>query len=191
MKILRLLPILAFVLALASCSSIKVVVDQDEHTDFSKYQTYSFLGWQNHSDENLSESDKVLLRDAFTKEFEGRGMQKVTSRGDMEISLYIVLSKETAVSGYNDYVGRHGAYGYSLYGGGYGGAYGYGNSNNNFKQRDKMVGTMIMNVYDKSSQKQIWQAVATKTVTENPKKRKRTIPANVRAIMRDLPVKNK
>ena len=186
MKIIRLLPILAFVMALASCSSIKVVVDQDEHTDFSKYKTYSFLGWQNHSDENLSDSDKVLLRDSFTKEFEGRGMQMVTSRGDMEISLYIVLNQETAVSGYNDYVGRQGAYGYSLYGGGYG----YGNTNNNFRQRDKMVGTMIMNVYDKSSQKQIWQAVASKTVTQNPKKRGNTIPSSVRSIMRYFPVKN-
>ena len=47
-----------------------------------------------------------------------------------------------------------------------------------------------MNIYDKENNKQIWQAVATKTVTENLNKRKRTIPANVRAIMRDLPVKN-
>ena len=185
MKIIRLFSILTIAMVMGSCSPIKVAVDQDENTDFSKYKTYSFLGWQNHSDENLSDSDKVLLRDSFTKEFEQRGLQKVTSRGDMEISLYIVLSTETAVSGYNDYVGRHGSYGgYNHYGGG------YGYSNNTYKQREKMVGTMIMNIYDKESNKQIWQAVATKTVTENLNKRKRTIPANVRAIMRDLPVKN-
>ena len=84
---------LAFVMAIVSCSSIKVVADQDKNIDFSKYKTYSFLGWQNHSDENLTKEDKLILRDAFTKEFEQRGMQKVNSAGDMEISLYIVISE--------------------------------------------------------------------------------------------------
>ncbi|MCD4709857.1 MAG: DUF4136 domain-containing protein, partial [Bacteroidales bacterium] len=120
MKFLRLFSMLAFVLAMVSCSPVKVVVDMDKNADFSKYQTYSFLGWQNHSDENLSVEDKQLMRDAFIKEFERRGLKKVNSGGDMEISLYIVLNQETAVSGYNDYVGGRGSYNH------YGGGWGYG-----------------------------------------------------------------
>jgi hypothetical protein len=175
---------LAFVMALVSCSSIKVVVDQDEHTDFSNYETYTFLGWQNHSDKDLSEEDKLLLRDAFTKEFERRGMKRQNSGGDMEISLYIVTSQETAVSGYNDYVARRGTYHH------YGGGYGY-SSNNTYSQRDKLVGTMIMNVYDGKSKAEIWQAIATGTVNKKPEKRKRSIPSTIGSLMRQFPVKSK
>lgn len=183
MRALKLFALLAIPLAIASCSSIKVVADQEKNIDFSKYKTYSFLGWQNHSDENLSQEDKILLRDAFTKEFEQRGMQKVNSAGDMEISLYIVISEKTAVSGYNDYVAKHGSYNYY--------SRGYASSNNTYSTQAKMVGTLIMNVYDRNSKDQVWQAIATKTVTENPKKRKQTIPSSVRSIMRYFPVNNK
>ena len=183
MKALKLFALLVIPMAIASCSSIKVVADQEKNIDFTKYKTYNFLGWQNHSDENLSQEDKVILRDAFTKEFEQRGMQKVNSAGDMEISLYIVISEESAVSGYNDYVAKHGSYNYY--------SRGYASSNNTYSTQSKMVGTLIMNVYDRSSKDQVWQAIATKTVTENPKKRKQTIPSTVRSIMRYFPVNNK
>ena len=183
MKIIKSISALAFVLAMVSCSTVKVVVDMNKDTDFSAYQTYSFLGWQNHSDKDLSAEDKGYLRDAFTHEFDRRGLSKVNSGGDMQISLYIVLSVETAISGYNDYVGGHGAY-YQ-----YAGGYGYGQSNNTFTQREKEVGTLIMNVYDKSSQEQIWQAVATSAVQKNPSKRKQSIPAKIKSLMSYFPVK--
>lgn len=184
MKMIRIYSVLAMALILASCSSVNVVVDKDKSTDFSKYKTYSFLGWQNHSDEELSEEDKGYMRDAFTKEFERRGLQKVNSGGDMQISLYIVTSEETAVSGYNDYVGGRGSYHYH-------GGYATGNYNNTFTQRGKMVGTLIMNVYDKSSHDQIWQAVATSTLQENPAKRKNSIPTKIKNLMSYFPVKPK
>lgn len=184
MKIIKLVPAIAIVMTMCACSSVNVIVDQDKNTDFSKYKTYSFLGWQNKSDEILFESDKVALRDAFTKEFEKRGMQRVNSGGDMQISLYVVVSVETAVSGYNDYVGGHGSYYH------YGGGYATGNYNNTYTQREKEVGTMIMNVYDKSTKEQIWQAISTGTVTENPEKRAKAIPGKVSILMREFPVKH-
>ena len=182
MKILRLIPMMALMMAIVSCSSIKVAIDQNKNIDFSNYKTYTFLGWQNHSDKDLSEEDKLLLRDAFTKEFERRGMTRQNSGGDMEISLYIVTSKETAVSGYNDYVAKRGTY--------YHYDRGYGRSNNNtYSTQQKLVGTMIMNVYDGKSREEIWQAIATKTVEKNPEKRKKSIPSTIRSVMREFPVK--
>ena len=172
-------------LLITSCSSVSIVTDQNKSTDFSKYKTYSFLGWQNQSDTILSAEDKGYLRDAFTKEFERRGLQRVNSGGDMQISLYIVLSVETAVSGYNDYVGSHGSY-YHYHGG-----YATGNMNNTFKQREKEVGTLIMNVYDRESHNQIWQGIATSAVQSNPAKRERSIPTKVKNLMSYFPVKPK
>ena len=183
MKILRLLPMMALMMAMVSCSSIKVAIDQDKNVDFSKYETYTFLGWQNHSDKDLSEEDKLLLRDAFTKEFERRGMTRQNSGGDMEISLYIVTSKETSVSGYNDYVAKRGSYNYY--------SRGYASSNNNYSTQQKLVGTMIINVYDRKSKDEIWQAIATKTLGKKPEKRKKSIPSTIGSVMREFPVKPK
>ena len=185
MRPYKLAIILAIALGISSCSTVNVVVDQNKNTDFSRYKTYSFLGWQNHSDKELSTEDKGYLRDAFIKEFERRGMQKVNSGGDMQISLYIVTSVETAVSGYNDYVGGSGYGAHNHYGGGWG----YGYSSNTFKQREKLVGTLIMNTYDGNSHDQIWQGIATSAVETNPAKRKKSIPSKIRSLMRYFPVK--
>ena len=55
-------------IALMGCSSIKVTSDQDKEVDFSKYKTYSFLGWQDGSDKIINEFDKERLRKAFQAE---------------------------------------------------------------------------------------------------------------------------
>ncbi len=184
MNIIKLISVFAFVIAISSCKPIEVVVDQNKSVDFSNYTTYSFLGWQNNSGDILNDSDKESLRDAFTNEFERRGMTRVNSGGDIQISLYIIVSDKTAVSGYSSHYGsRYGGYNY------YGGSMGYGYTGNSYKQNPYQVGTLIMDVLDKTSKDQVWQGIATKSVTENLSKRKRTIPTNIRALMRDFPVK--
>jgi len=181
MKIYKLIPLLAILLAISSCSPIKVVTDKNKDVNFSKYKTYSFLGWQNNSDEILTETDRESLRKAFTHEFERRGLSRVNSGGDMQISLYIIVSDKSAVSGYSSYYGsRYSGYSY------YGGSYGYGT--NSYKQRDYQVGTLIMDVMDKSTKEQVWQAVASKTISNSESKRKRKTASNIRALMREFPV---
>lgn len=191
MKILKTISVLAFLIAMISCSSVKVVVDQNKNIDFSKYQTYSFLGWQNNAGENLSVEDKGYLRSAYIHEFERRGMTKVNSGGDLQISLYIVASEETAVSGYNDYVGGRsgGTGGYNHYGGGWG--YGYGYAGNTFKTQGKMMGTMIMNAYDGTSRDQVWQAIVTSAINKKPEKREKGIPSKISTIMKSFPIQPK
>ena len=189
MKILKILSISALLMAMISCSPVKVVVDVNKNTDFSNYKTYSFLGWQNNSDEILAENEKKVMREAFTREFERRGLGRVNNGGDMQISLYIVTSVETAVSGYNDYVGG-GMGGYGAYNS-YGTGWGYGYSGNTFKTQGKLVGTFIMTVYDGKSKDQVWQAVTTSTVIENPAKRDKTIPRKIAELMKRFPVQPK
>ena len=164
---------------------MKVIVDSKKDPDFSKYETYNFVGWQDLDDEIFSDADKKLLMDSFVKEFSSRGFKRVNTTGDMQVSIYVVTNDKTAYSGYNDYVGGYG--GYSHYSGSYG--YGYG-SNNTYKQRSKMMGTLIMNIYD-GGKNQIWQAVASSAVTKDPAKRVNTIPAKVSSIMKRFPVQPK
>lgn len=186
MKIIKTLTILAALVLTFSCSTVKVVVDSNNKTDFSSYESYSFMSWQNLDEEIFSNRDKKLLREAFVKEFDRRGFKEVKSAGDMQVSLYIVSSNETAFSGYSDYVGGRGT-GYSHYSGGWG----YGYSGNTSKQQSKLKGTLIMNVYDGNGKNQIWQAIATGTLNENEKTRDKTIPTKVSTIMRRFPARPK
>lgn len=177
---------LALMMAMVSCSTVKIAVDMDKTADFSQYKTYNFLGWQNNSDQILNELDQKRIRDAFISEFERRGLKPVENNGDMAVSLFIVVNKKTSVTGYTDYYGsRYG--GYNRYRGGWG--YGYGSTT--YHESDYMEGTLVMDVFDGKSKDQIWQGIATKTINENPAKREKTIPANIQSLMRKFPVQSK
>jgi hypothetical protein len=178
----HLLP-LALAIFLASCSSVKVVVDQDRSADFSKYQSYSFLGWQADSDRILSDFDRRRIRDAFIHEFERRGLKPVQENGDMEVSLFIVVDRKTSVSAYTNYYGgRYGGYYRYPYG------WGYGFGTTTYSETDYLEGTLVMDVFDGESKKQVWQGVVTKTVDENPERREKSIPRQIQSLMRKFPV---
>ena len=186
MKLIRIFSVMAFVLAMVSCSTVKVVVDLDKNTDFSKYETYSFLGWQADSDKILNEFDQKRIREAFISEFEQRGLKAVQDNGDMQITLFIVVDQKTSVTAYTNYYG--GGYGgYHRYGGGWG----YGSANTTYHESDYLEGTMVMDVFDGETKNQVWQGIATKTINENPAKRDKSIPAGISSLMRKFPVQPK
>lgn len=167
---------------LTNCSSIKVTSDSEKDTDFSPYKTYSFLGWQNESDKVMNEFDKKRMRDAFTGEFQKRNLKFVEEGGDMSVSLFIVISKETSVTAYTNHYG--GGYGrYNRYGGGWGGS-----SSTSYSENDYLKGTMVMDVFDEKSGDQIWQGVAKGTIQEKPEKREKSIPKTVGALMNKFPI---
>ena len=186
MKTLKLFLFIATVLAVASCSSVKVVADMDKTVDFSQYETYSFLGWQDDSDKILNDFDKKRIRDAFISEFEARGMKPVKENGDMDVSLFIVVDQKTSTTAYTNYYGS-GYGGYNRYRGGWG----YGHSTTTYSESDYLEGTLVMDVFDGTSKDQVWQGIATSTITENPDKREKTIPNKINALMKKFPVQAK
>jgi len=169
---------------LLSCSSIKVVTDQDTTTDFSKYKTISFLGWQDNSGVLLDEIDRERLRDAFMNEFGARNLKYQEEGGDMTISLFLVVDVETDTSAYAKYWSNYGG----MYGGRYDGGWGGDLSTTTYEKSDYLVGTLVMDVFDKASGDQIWQAVAAKTINENPEKREKSIPKVIGALMKKFPL---
>lgn len=186
MKLIRLFSLMALIIAMVSCSTVKVVVDLDTNTDFSKYSTYSFLGWQDESDKILTDMDHDRVRNAFISEFERRGLKPVEENGDMEVSLFVVVDQKTSVTAYTNYYGgRYG--GYYRYGGGWG----MGHASTSYQESDYLKGTLVMDVFDGESKKQVWQGIATKTVSENPQKREKSIPASITSLMRKFPVEPK
>lgn len=183
MKAIKITSLLVLTLILASCSSVKVVSDVDSEVDFSKYKTYSFLGWQQDSDKILNRFDKERLHDSFVQEFTARGMERVDTNGDVDITLFIVVDQKTSTTAYTNYYGG----GYGGYGR-YGGGWGYGHGSTTYSESDYLQGTLVMDVFDGESKRQVWQGVATATVTEKPEKREKSIPKKVSALMKKYPI---
>jgi len=182
MKSIQTLVLVVLAVMLASCSSVTVLSDTKDETDFSQFKTYSFLGWQGASKEELDQEDKDILYAAFEKEFTARGMSFVPQGGDVDVSLFIVFNSKTGVSRYNKYTGSaHGAY--DLYDTGW--SYGY--SNTRYSQRSYRVGTLIMDVFDGKKKKQIWQGAVQSKVTEKRERRATTIPKKVALLMQKFP----
>lgn len=183
MKIVNLTFIFLFGILLFNCSSVKVTSDSEKNADFSQYKTYSFLGWQNDSDKVMNDFDKKRMRDAFRDDFQKRNLKFVEKGGDMSVSLFIVVSKETSVTAYTNHYGGGGYGRYRRYGGGWGGS-----STTSYSENDYLKGTIVMDVFDEQSGDQIWQGVAAGTVQEKPEKREKSIPKTVAALMKKFPV---
>ena len=172
----------AAVLFLGSCSSLKVSYDYDKTIDFTKYKTYSYLGWVKDSDKTINTFDKERFEKAFANEFSKRGIKYVKEGGDMTVSLFIVFDQKTYTTAYTDNYGPGGYY----YG--YPWSWGMGYSTTTYQEHDYVVGTLICDVFDASTKKLIWQGVGSKTVDENPNNNEEKIAKNVARIMTYYPV---
>jgi hypothetical protein len=178
-----LLMIVALVFA-GQVNAQKVKVDLDKEADFSNYKSITFLGWQKDSDKLLNDLDKERMRNAFASEFKSREMEKGGEEADLAITLYLVLEQKTSTTAYTNY---YGGGGYGRYGrGGWGWGNGYGTTT--YSESDYIKGTLVMDVYDNSTNQLIWQAVASGTVKENPKKRDKGIPKLAAKMMKKFPI---
>lgn len=163
----------------------KVTVDLDKEANFTNYKSITFLGWQQDSDKLMNDLDKTRMREAFVSEFRSRGMEKGGEEADLAITLYLVLEPKTSTTAYTNYYGGGGGYSrYSRAGWGWGNGY----ATTSYSENDYIKGTLVMDVYDNSTNQLIWQAVASGTVNENPKKREKSIPKTVNKLMKKFPI---
>ena len=187
-----------FVLALlitACGSSVSVTSDSDKTADFSKYKTFTYYGWADKSDQLLTQFDKDRIESSFQNEFANRGWTANQTDGDAIVSLYIVVDQKTSFNSYTDH------YNTGMYGGMYDPIYGYdygrgmgmgmGSSTTTTTQHDYEVGTLIIDVFDAQTKKQIWQGIGKGTISENTSKREARITAGVAKIMEAFPVQPK
>jgi len=163
----------------------KVTTDFDKSVDFSKYTSVSFIGWQEDEGQMLNDFDKKRFMDAFKSEFEKRNLKLVESGGDMAFALFVVAEQQTSTTAYTNYYGTGAGRGYRR---GARGGWGAGYSTTTYSESDYLQGTLVMDVFDGASKDQVWQAVASKTVNENPDKREKSIPKGVKKIMKKFPV---
>lgn len=165
----------------------QVKSDYDKEADFTTYKTYKFIGWEKNSDQILNDFDKKRILESFQKELTARGMTKDDSNPDVGITLFIVVEQKTSTTAYTNYNGGMG-YGYGRWGGWRAG-YGMGSSTTTYSEDDYLEGTIVIDFYDESNKKLVWQGILKKEVVENPKKREKTIPKAVNKLMYQYPVK--
>jgi hypothetical protein len=180
-----LLVALLFSTVLINPASAQATSDYDKDTDFSKYKTYSFAGWQKDCEKQLTDFDQKRITDALTSEFESRGVNMVDGAADATVTIYIVLQNETSTTAYTDYTG---GFGFAPRWG-WGAGMGMGTATTTLQQDNYIEGTLVVDMYDSNSKKLVWQGVIKSQVNENPQKREKTIPKNIRKLMKGYPVK--
>lgn len=176
--------LLVLVLLFTSNTEAQVKSDYDKNVDFSQFKTYTFGGWAKDSDKILTPFDKKRITDAMAKELSDRGMKYVEQNGDVEITLFIVVNQKTSTSAYTNYnstMGYRGRWGWGMGGAGY--------ATTTYSENDYLEGTFVVDMYDSTSKKLIWQGVITSVVTEKPEKREKSIPKKVKKLMKKYPVK--
>ena len=171
----------------SSAFAQKAKSDYDKNTDFTKYKSYAFAGWQQDSDKQLNDFDKKRILESLKSEFDVRGMNLVESGADAWVSVFIVIDAKTSTTAYTNY---NGGMGYGMgrgWGMGYGGM-GMGSSTTTYSENDYLEGTFVVDIYDESSKDLVWQGVITGTVKEKPEKREKRIPKSMAKLMKKYPV---
>ncbi len=172
-------------LLVSSCSSLKVNSDFDKTADFSQYKTYSFYGWAEESDKILNQFDKDRIEKAFGSEFTKRGLTHSESDGDLVVTLYIVTEQKQQTTATT--TGMGGGYG-GYYGHGPGYGWGGGMSTTSYNTYDYTVGTLVIDIYDVKEKKLVFESIGSDSINEDPKKREKTTPITVSAIMKPFPI---
>ncbi len=190
-SISRLLPHFVLVVIIGvftSCSSVKVISDKDPAADFTDFKTFEYYGWADNSDQLLNRFDKERIESAFAEEGRKRGLTRVDSDGDVIVILFITGEIKTQTTAHTNTMGMGGMGGRGRGMGSPGWGWGTTHSTTTINESNYLVGTLMIEMFDKDDQKLIWQAIGTKTVSEDPKKREKGIPNKVAAIMKTYPV---
>ncbi len=186
----KLLTSFAILLFLLSCSSLKVNYDYDHSVDFNQFKSFSFYPWDYKNGFQINDYDKGTILMAIQSEMEKKGYKYQKSGGEMSISIFLTIEGKTNYEAYTNHyggwAGYGGGWGYSGFGYGYG--YGPGYSTTRVTKTHYNKGTLIIDVFNVTDKKLIWQGIASREIEENLEKRDRTLPKNVSQIMAKFPV---
>ncbi|WP_299214249.1 DUF4136 domain-containing protein [uncultured Dokdonia sp.] len=177
MKALRLLPLLAIMLLISSCSTVRVTSDYDQSVNFNEYKTYAFYK-PGIDKAEISDLDKRRVLKAIEKEMETKGFVK-SENPEVLISIFAKANKRVDVYQNNFGFGGWGWGGFGPWGGG---AF-YGN---NISERTE--GILYIDLLDVDKKQLVWQGKGTATLIENDiNKREARIQEIVKEIMQVYP----
>ncbi|WP_299763011.1 DUF4136 domain-containing protein [uncultured Dokdonia sp.] len=184
MKALRLLPLLAIMLIVSSCSTVRVASDYDQTVNFNEYKTYAFYK-PGIDKAEISDLDKKRVLRAIEKEMEAKGFTKSENPAVL-VSIFAKANKRVNV--YQNNFGFRGGWGWGGFGwGGFGPWWG-GNAfyGNNISERTE--GILYIDLLDVDKKQLVWQGKGTASlVSGNVDKREARIQEIVKEIMEVYP----
>ena len=179
---------------LSSCSSLDVTTDWDRSADFNSYSTFSFYPWDYKNGYQINDYDKNTILMAIRSSLEDKGYTYVKEGGDMMVSIFITIKGKTSYQAYTDHYGGWAGYGggWGYYGFGYGYGYGPGYYGNTTVTRtDYQEGTLVIDIFDASKKKLIWQGIGSREIEQDLDKRDKKLPKNVHEILAQFPTAHK
>ncbi len=194
MKKISILFIIVATTLLSSCGpSMNVTYDYDKSVDFTKFATFSIAEWNEDNSELVDDFTKVRLQDAMRKQMVLRGMKEVKENPDVVVDIFIVTNTEEYTTAYTTHMGAAGYGGWGGYGGWYRPGYGgYGGvSSTQYVEHEKLMGTIVIDVYDQRARKLAWQGVVKGELKQDSRPSESGINKMMDKIFYKYPIKKK
>ena len=191
MKLLRILPLLAAVMLLASCSTVRVASDYDQNVNFNEYRTFAFYK-PGIDKAEISDLDKRRVLKAIEAQMMAKGFTKSENPAVL-VSIFTKAKERVDVYQNNFGFGGFGGFGYGFGGGfwggpwgGFGGPWGYGLNNNTVSRSTE--GTLYIDLIDTNNKQLIWQGQGTAPlIASDVNKREERINLIVQEILEVYP----
>jgi hypothetical protein len=188
-RILNHLPMVSicFLLMTGTAFALKVTVDFDRQSDFSRYKTYAFSP----GTPTPVTLTNQRIEQAIEAELAAKGLTRVASNPDLSVVYHVAVDKQTQLNttsigdwgwgpGWGRYGGWEGGWGHWGGWGGFGG-------DAITQVQEIPVGHLMVDIGDASAKRYIWRGTATDTVSSNPEKNAKTIKQAVRKMFEKFP----
>ncbi|MGB5417842.1 DUF4136 domain-containing protein [Algibacter sp.] len=176
-KFLKTLPLLALLIVVSSCSSVRVAADYDKEAKFSDYKTFAFFKTGIDKAE-ISDLDKRRILRAIEAELLAKGFTK-SENPDLLVSLF--TKSQQRVDVYNNSWGM-GGWGW----GGFGPGWGWG-WNQQPSVSTSTQGHLYIDLIDADKKELVWQGMGTGYLSRNMEKKEARIQEFVTKIMEKYP----
>ena len=174
-KTLKTLPILALLIAITSCSSVKVATDYDRKANFNDYKTFAFFKTGIDKAE-ISDLDKRRILRAIEAELLAKGFTK-SENPDLLVSLF--TKSQQRVDVYNN------SWGYGGWGWGGFGPWGWGYNQPNTSVTTQ--GVLYIDLIDANKKELVWQGMGSGYLSKNMEKKEERIKEFVSEIIGKYP----
>ena len=147
-----------------------VKTDYDHQADFSHYKTYSWINTPKASNDLWAER----IQQDVDSQLAAKGWAKVQSGGDATVSAFGRTQNEQTLETF-----------YTGIGGGWRWRGGFGDAMTTVENTP--VGTLVVDVFDRSSQKLIWRATSTETLSSKPDTNEKKLEKAVESMFKHFP----
>ena len=178
-KIIKILPFLALLIIISSCSSVRVAADYDKEAKFGDYKTFAFFKTGIDKAE-ISDLDKRRILRAIEVELLAKGFTK-SEKPDLLVSLF--TKSQQRVDVYNNSWGM-GGWGWGGYGG-FGPGWGWGWNQPNVST--SIQGHLYIDLIDANKKELVWQGMGTGYLSRDMEKKEARINEFVTKIMKKYP----